>query len=128
MGPAYRETHKSVAGNLLPDAPFGVSSPQSPPSLRADIRNRVRDVLAYLLRPEELDRWEVRWILTDGVWDLVVDVVASGEPYLGFFAQAGADTHLEEGLDIFTDGLEDFISESRFAWGQQREMKDRPWN
>ncbi len=28
---------------------------------------------------------------------------------------------------VFTDGLEDFISESRFAWGQRRELQDRPW-
>jgi hypothetical protein len=44
-----------------------------------------------------------------------------------FIAEADAGYPLDEGLDVFTDGLEDFSSESRFAWGQQRELNDRPW-
>jgi hypothetical protein len=95
-----------------------------PPAIRA----HVQQVLTYLLRPGELHSWEVHWTRVDGEWDLVVDLVACGEAYLGFIAQAGAGYPLVEGLDTFTDGLEDFISESRFAWGQQREMKDRPWH
>jgi len=58
---------------------------------------------------------------------LVVDVVAAGEPYMGYLYEENAEYAIEEALDIFTDGLEDFISESRFAWGQQRLMADRPW-
>jgi hypothetical protein len=104
-----------------------VPSPQPPPDVPPAIRAHVEEALAFLLRPEELDGWKIRWIRDEGAWDLVVDVVACGERYLGFIAQADAGYPLEEGLDTFTNGLEDFISESRFAWGRRREMNDRPW-
>ncbi len=63
----------------------------------------------------------------EGRWQLVVDVAACGEPWFGFIIERDADYPIEEGLDIFTDGFEDFISESRFAWGQRRELAERPW-
>ncbi|MGH3308245.1 MAG: hypothetical protein ACRDOX_11205 [Nocardioides sp.] len=58
---------------------------------------------------------------------LLVDLVACGESYIGYLAETGASYPCEDGLDTFTDGLEDFISESRFAWGQQRLLTGRPW-
>gem|GEM_PF-5285987 len=54
--------------------------------------------------------------------------MAAGEPYMGYLYQEGAEYPVEEAFDTFTDGLEDFISESGFAWGQQRLLTDRPWH
>jgi hypothetical protein len=46
---------------------------------------------------------------------------------MGYLYEQSADYPIKEALDIFTDGLEAFIAESRFAWGQQRLLVDRPW-
>ena len=54
------------------------------------------------------------------------DLSARGERYTGFVWHGGAHESMQ-GLDTFADGLEDFIAESRFAWGQQRLLRDRPW-
>jgi hypothetical protein len=84
----------------------------------------------HLLRPDELESWSFRWELDDDSDNrsLVVDVMAAGEPYMGYLYQETAEYPLEDALDVFTDGLEDFISESRFAWGQQRLLTKRPWH
>ena len=100
----------------------------SAPATDPVVRGHVEDVLRRLLRDDELDAWQLRWELNDaGRWQLVADVTACGERYVGFIAELDADYPLEAGLDAFTDGLEDFISESRFAWSEQRELRDRPW-
>lgn len=100
--------------------------PAVPPYVRAHVAYAVR----HLLRPDELDSWSFRWTQDDDAdsRSLVVDVMAAGEPYMGYIYQEHAEYPVEEALDIFTDGLEDFISESRFAWGQQRLLTDRPWH
>ncbi|MDZ5621176.1 hypothetical protein SFC88_10080 [Nocardioides sp. HM23] len=98
-----------------------------PPSVRAHVDHAIR----HLLRPDEVDGWSFRWTRDDDDPDtrsLVVDVVAVGEPYMGYLYQENAMCPVAEALDVFTDGLEDFISESRFAWGQRRELTDRPWH
>jgi hypothetical protein len=102
---------------------------EAPPEVPHDVRQHVEHVLAQLFRPGELERWGFRWErdAERGRSSLLVDLVACGEPYIGFVAESGAGHPLEDGLDTFTDGLEDFISESRFAWGQQRLLADRPW-
>jgi hypothetical protein len=92
------------------------------------VRAYVATAVRELLLPEELDGWELGWELNErGRWQLVVDLVAGGERFLGFITEDGAGYPIAAGLDTFTDGLEDFISESRFAWGQRREFHDRPW-
>ncbi len=102
-----------------------VDGPEVPPSARAHVTHAI----THLLRPDELESWSFRWKLDDDSdkRSLVVDVVAVGEPYMGFLYEDGFDYPIDEALDIFTDGLEDFIAVSRFAWGQQRLLVDRPW-
>lgn len=102
-------------------------APNEAPAIDPVVRGHVENVLRQQLMPGELDDWELRWLNEGGQWQLVVDVVACGEPYLGFVTGHEPCRLIEEGLDIFTDGFEDFIAESRFAWGQQRELKERPW-
>ena len=92
------------------------------------VRAHVEEVLRQLLREDELDGWQLRWEPNDrSRWQLVAEVMARGEQYVGFIAELEAGYPLEDGLDTFTNGLEDFISESRFAWGERRELRDRPW-
>jgi len=107
-----------------------VSSPADGPDVRSSVRTHVEHAIRHLLRPDEVDDWNFRWAQDDadpGVRFLVVDLVAAGEHYMGYLYQEDADYPVEQALDIFTDGLEAFISESRFAWGQQRLLTDRPW-
>ena len=106
---------------------WSMAQDEAPTEVPATIRRHVAEVLDHLLSPGELEWWECRWEPDDGRWLLVVEVVACGEHHRGFVAERGAGYPVEQGLDTFTDGLEDFISESRFAWGEQRLMKDRPW-
>jgi len=91
----------------------------------------VEHVLSGLFRPGELEEWQFRWERDDetGRLMLLVDGVACGESFAGYVGDDSADRSLDDGwwLETFTDGLEDFISESRFAWGQQRLLTDRPW-
>lgn len=69
--------------------------------------------LEHLLRPDELDRWELRWVCDErGQWQLVGEVHARGEQYRGFITELGAGYAVADGLDVFTDGLED-SSQSR---------------
>lgn len=99
-----------------------------PPSVSDEVRSAVESVLDALLLPGELDRWTVAWHEEPAeTWALVVDVQARGESHRGLLCEWGAGYPIEDGLDVFTDGFEDFISESRFAWGQQRELRPRPW-
>jgi hypothetical protein len=97
------------------------------PGIDRVVRGHVEDVVRRLLTPDELEKWELRWELNEGRWQLVVDNVACAERYLGFITERDADYPMGQGLDTFTDGLEDFISESRFARGQRRELRERPW-
>jgi hypothetical protein len=98
------------------------------PDVHPAVRAHVETALRELLLPEELDGWELRWELNErGRWQLVVDLMAGGERFLGFITEHGACYPIEDGLDTFTDGFEDFISESRFAWGQRGELHNRPW-
>lgn len=100
----------------------------APPDVSSSVRAAVQGVLDALLEPGELDDWSIGWERDrDGAWRLVVDVRACGETYRGFVHEWGASYPVAAGLDVFTDGFEDFISESRFGWGQQRELEDRPW-
>lgn len=88
----------------------------------------VSHAVEHLFRPDELDLWSISWQRHAGTsWELVVDLQARGEHHFGYVTESGAEYDLADGLDTFTDGLEDFISESRFAWGQRRELADRPW-
>ena len=100
------------------------------PDVDPEVRAYVEQAVAALLRPDEVDRWELRWEWDpdDGLWQLVTELWACGEWFKGFVMPEGFDLPIAHGLDNFTDGLEDFISESRFAWGQQRELRDRPWH
>jgi hypothetical protein len=95
------------------------------------LRRHVERVLSGLFRPGELEDWQFRWErdAETGRVMLRVDGVACGEPFAGYVGEVSADCPLdaERWLETFTDGLEDFISESRFAWGQQRLLIDRPW-
>ena len=97
------------------------------PEIDHVVRGHVEHVLRRLLTPSEIEKWELRWEWLEGRWQLVVDLLACGEPYRGFITERDAGYPIEQGLDTFTDGLEDFISESRFAWGQRRELSERPW-
>lgn len=100
----------------------------APPAVSDSIRAAVQGVLDGLLGPGELDDWSIGWEQgRDGAWQLVVDVRACGESHRGFVLQWGAGFPVEAGLDVFADGFEDFISECRFGWGQQRELRPRPW-
>ena len=54
-------------------------------------------------------------------------VTVPGEEHYGYVSEVDAAFPLAAGLDTFTDAFEDFIAESRFAWVQQRELRDRPW-
>ena len=102
--------------------------PTPTPAIDPVIREQVGHTLHHLLRPDELDEWKLRWVLDEqDQWQLIGDVHARGEQYRGYITQFGAEYEVADGLDAFTDGLEDFISESRFAWGQRRELVDRPW-
>ncbi len=102
-----------------------------PPEVSDEVREAVGFVLDALLLPGELDSWSIRWERdpVDGrpAWRLVVDVTAAGESHRGFVLEQGAAYPVSAGLDVFTDGLEDFISESRFGWGERRELAARPW-
>ena len=92
------------------------------------VRAHVGAVVRQLLLPGELDRWDVQWQRDDrSRWMLLAVIDARGERYVGYIKDASTDYPVENGLDTFTDGFEDFISESRFAWGQRRELRDRPW-
>jgi hypothetical protein len=100
----------------------------APHDVSDSVRAAVRGVLDALLEPGELDDWSIGWEQDrDGAWRLVVDVRAGGESHRGFVHEWGARYPVEAGLDVFTDGFEDFISESRFGWGQQRGLRPRPW-
>jgi hypothetical protein len=105
----------------------GVTPDGKPGEIDPVVRDHVESVLRHLLLPGELEHWELGWKLVGGSWALVADVVACGEPYFGFIGDRDAPAPIEDGLDVFTDGFEDFISESRFAWGQRRELQPRPW-
>lgn len=83
-----------------------VGQAEQTPDVPTLVRSHVDHAVARLLRPEEIDSWQIRWGTDD----------ASGRRFL-----------CADGLDTFTDGLEDFIAESRFAGGQQRLLTDRPW-
>lgn len=102
-----------------------------PADIPAAVRAHVAYAVTSLLTPEELESWSVRWVDDDGGGSggrcLCVDLVAGGEPYRGYLHDENADYPVADALDGFVDGLEDFISESRFAWGQQRLLADRPW-
>lgn len=109
------------------------SWPLVPPGLPAEVEL----IVASVLRPDEIDRVEVGWATSEGSWPealgdatdgqtmLVARVVARGETYHCPLWQSDWPS-LREGLDAFADQLEDFIAESRFAWGQQR-LVPRPW-
>lgn len=107
-----------------------MDSPE-PPEVGDEVRGAVRFVLGALLLPGELDGWSIGWerdhLDEPPTWRLVVDVTVAGESHRGFVHQQGAGYPVEEGLDTFTDGFEDFISESRFGWGERRELAARPW-
>ena len=106
-------------------------NPPEPPEVSDEVRGAVRFVLDALLEPGELDRWSIGWELDHvdepPVWRLVVDLTVAGESHRGFVLQQGAGYPVAAGLDTFTDGFEDFISESRFGWGERRELTARPW-
>jgi hypothetical protein len=118
VAPSREEAHRC---SMTPD--------EARPEVSPNLRRHVEHVFAHLLRPGELEQWEFRWERDAGSGRsmLLVDLVACGETYIGYLTEDGAGYPLEDGLDTFTDGLEDFISESRFAWGQQRLLTDRPW-
>lgn len=80
-------------------------------------RKWVEHILQHLLQPRELEEWSIEWDQERAM--LRVDVLACGEHHIGFGRPGD--------WDVFTDGFEDFISESQFGWGQQRLLVDRPW-
>ena len=98
-----------------------------PPPIDPAVRAHVQHVLDTLLQPGELDDWVLSWEPDRGTWRLVARVTVCGEECYGYVTEVDAAYPLSAGLDTFTDGFEDFIAESRFAWGQQRELRDRPW-
>ncbi|MEO9323487.1 hypothetical protein ABFT23_08365 [Nocardioides sp. C4-1] len=98
------------------------------PDVEDRLRPLVQLVVERLFRPGELDGWCFVWRRDgrSGPHQLMASVAAAGETFDGYIWE-GAGYAPEDGLDVFVDGLEDFISGSRFAWGQQRLLNERPW-
>jgi hypothetical protein len=101
------------------------------PDVPSTLHRHVEHVLSCLFRPGELEEWQFRWEreADSGRVMLLVDGVACGESFAGYVGEVNDDFPLDDGwwMETFADGLEDFVSESRFAWGQQRLLIDRPW-
>jgi len=105
-------------------------SPADKDAVEARLRPFVRHAVSGLLRPEELDGPEplrLWWSSDVEAGDVLrVSTSAEGEGFECWLWHPSISE--EEGLDSFCDQLEDFISESRFAWGEQRLLVDRPWH
>lgn len=91
----------------------------------ADLRRRVVDpVVTSLFSPDELDGVTVRWGALPKGSDVWVRVVAGGELYehlvlCGGSGPADPVARREAAVQL-ADGLEDFVCETRFGWGQHR--------
>lgn len=113
---AMRSRHPHPADDGLTDA--------TDPVL-ADLRRRVVDpVVASLFSPAEVDEVSVRWGALPAGGDVWVRVVAEGELFEHLALYGGSDpadpvARLDAAAQL-ADRLEDFVSETRFGWGEQR--------
>lgn len=106
------------------------------PSVPVGLRDEIELILATVLRPDELEAVVVGWAADwrsgpptevaeqDDEVELWARVTARGETMSCQLWQPTLQDDVT--LDAFADQLEDFISESRFAWGEQR-LVPRPW-
>lgn len=100
---------------------------RSQTEVRDRLRPYVEHVMAALLDPGELEGWRFVWVPDGDGRHLAVEVRAGGDFHFGFVWQEAPDEDPVDGMDTFVNGFEDFISESTFAWGEQRLLRDRPW-
>ena len=112
---------------------FGSSTPPAQPRpgdvtdaedehLRALRRTVVEPVVASLLTDDELEHLAVHRGVDGEPDDVWVVLTAAGEVFNGWLSQPGAedDWTPQRCAEHLADGLEDWIAESRFGWGQQR--------
>jgi hypothetical protein len=124
--PTGEITARLIAERDRPVArPGGVESPTDAmdPELAALRRQIVDPVVSALLSADEVDELALRWgadPLPDDVW---VHLVARGEPFEHLLHSpvhgAGPIDAVAAAQNLAWQ-LEDFIAESRFAWGEQR--------
>ena len=93
------------------------------------VRSRIRGLVDSVVRPEELERVRIEWV-TPSQWSrpedawaaLRITVSAVGDDYYEREVWGPAwHCSWSQALRQLAEELEDWVCETRFAWGQQRQ-------
>ncbi len=89
--------------------------------LRALHRDVVEPIARSILRDDELDSVRVHRDAEDP-GEIYATIVGRGEAYIHLLSSPSWDEHqsLDRLADRLVDGLEDWVCETRFAWGERR--------
>jgi hypothetical protein len=112
------------ADALMPVEGPGPVTDAVDPVLRELRRRAVDPVVASLLSPDEVDEVSVHWGAGGEPGDVWVRLVARGELFQDLLSSSAWEGTGRAGPAVLAerlaDHLEDWLCETRFAWGQRR--------